>query len=220
VETVKPPRHRTVIFTGGSLTVTPAVEPADFVIAADSGYDLARTYDIVPDLLIGDLDSISSEGLSDAESRAVRIDRFPHDKDASDLELALRVALAASSTDVVVYGGESGRIDHFLAIALSLTSLEWNDLTITWRTGSGSVYPLLPGRSLEFDPDPGTIVSLVPVGDVAGVRGTGLRWRLNGDTFSRGTTRGISNLAQTPPCSVSITGGALLVIIGNREARP
>lgn len=220
METVNPTRHRTVIFTGGSLTVTPHVEPTDFIIAADSGYDLAMDHEIVPELLIGDLDSITPEGLADAERRGVRIDRFPHDKDASDLELALRVVLGTGSTDVALYGGESGRIDHFLAIALSLTSLEWSDLTIVWRTGSGSVHPVLPGRTLDLDPDRGTVVSLVPVGDVTGIRGTGLRWRLSDDIMSRGTTRGISNVAQTPPCSVSITDGALLVFVGTPEEQP
>jgi thiamine pyrophosphokinase len=217
VETVNPSRHRTVIFTGGSLTATPHVEPTDFIIAADSGYDLAIDRDVLPELLVGDLDSISPEGLADARHRGVEINRFPRDKDASDLELALRVALDMGSNDVVLYGGESGRIDHFLAVALSITSREWSDLTIVWHTASGSVHPLLPGRTLELETEHDATVSLVPIGDVAGIRGTGLRWTLSDDALNRGTTRGISNICQTPPCTVSIAAGALLVIVGKQE---
>jgi len=220
VETVNPIKPRTVIFTGGSLTVTPVVANTDYVIAADSGYDLALAHGIDVDLLIGDLDSISPEGIEDAERRGVPIERFPQDKDESDLELALRIARGAGATNVTVYGGEAGRIDHLIAIALSLTAAEWVDLTITWHTGTGSLHPVLDAKPLRFDADPGTVVSIVPVGPASGVTTTGLRWQLDDSDLMRGTTHGISNVVDTTPCTVTVSDGALLVIVGTQQEQP
>ncbi|MCL1599587.1 MAG: thiamine diphosphokinase [Actinomycetia bacterium] len=220
METVNPTRPRTVIFTGGSLTISPDVKDCDYVIAADSGYDLARSRGIVVDLLIGDLDSISPEGIEDAERRGVPIERFPKDKDASDLELALHIAHDAEATDVTVYGGEAGRIDHLIAIALSLTAGEWSDLTITWHTGTGSLHPVLDAKPLVFDAVPGTVVSIVPVGSASGVTTTGLRWQLDDSELMRGTTHGISNIVDTKPCTVTVSDGALLVIVGTQQEQP
>ncbi len=220
MEAVNHPSGRTVIFTGGSLTVTPVVEPSDLVIAADSGYDLAMGHGITPDLLVGDLDSISVEGLADAERRGVPIERFPRDKDATDLELALRRALTGTARDVVVYGGEAGRIDHLIAVGLGLVSEEWLDLAITWRTGSGSVHPVLAGRPAEFSPHPGTTVSIVPVGTATGVTTTGLRWTLTGETLERGSTRGLSNVVVSAPATVSVESGAVLTIVTTKEDQP
>ncbi len=217
VETVHPTRPRTVIFTGGSLTVTPAVTDTDYVIAADSGYDLARSHGVAVDLLIGDLDSISPDGLADATRRDIPVERFPHDKDASDLELALRVALEAGPTQVTVYGGEAGRIDHLIAIAISLTSSEWSSLSITWHTGTGSIHPLVGAGHLEIDTLPGTVVSIIPVGTATGVTTTGLQWPLADADLARGTTHGISNTVKNPPCTVKLSQGALLVIVGTNK---
>ncbi len=220
VETVNPMKPRTVIFTGGSLTVTPVVRDDDYVIAADSGYDHARSHGIAVDLLIGDLDSISPEGLEDARQRGVPIERFPRDKDASDLELALHIAHDAEASEVTVYGGEAGRVDHLIAIALSLTAAEWNDLTITWHTGTGSLHPVLDVRPLVFDADPGTVVSIIPVGPASGVTTTGLRWQLDDAQLVRGTTHGISNIVDTAPCTIAVSDGALLVVIGTQQEQP
>ncbi len=217
VETVNPTRPRTVIFTGGSLTISPTVAGTDYVIAADSGYDLARSHGIVVDLLIGDLDSISPDGLADAERRGVPIQRFPRAKDASDLELALRVASSAEATEVTVYGGEAGRIDHLIAIALSLTAAEWRDLSITWHTATGSLRPVLDAKPLVFDAVPGTVVSIIPVGSASGVTTTGLRWQLDDAELVRGTTHGISNVVDATPCTITVSDGALLVTIGTQQ---
>ncbi|VAW02523.1 Thiamin pyrophosphokinase [hydrothermal vent metagenome] len=217
METVNPMKPRTVIFTGGSLTITPVVSDNDYVIAADSGYDHARSHGIAVDLLIGDLDSISPESLEDARQRGVPIERFPQDKDASDLELALRVASSAEATEVTVYGGEAGRIDHLIAIALSLTAAEWRDLSITWHTGTGSLHPVLDTKPLVFDAVPGTVVSIIPVGPASGVTTTGLRWQLDDAQLVRGTTHGISNIVDATPCTITVSDGALLVTIGTQQ---
>ena len=61
----------------------------DEVIAVDSGFDNSRILGILPDIVIGDLDSISANGLETVEKQSIQIISFPEDKDKSDLELAI-----------------------------------------------------------------------------------------------------------------------------------
>ena len=74
-----------------------ALVPAPIcVIAADSGVDHARTLGLAPDVVVGDLDSVSADGLAWADALGADIQRHPADKDATDLELALDVAELAA----------------------------------------------------------------------------------------------------------------------------
>ena len=69
-----------------------------FVIAADSGLEHAAALGLAVDVLVGDLDSVSTSALEAAEEAGVRVERHPVDKEATDLELALDYALALGAT--------------------------------------------------------------------------------------------------------------------------
>lgn len=59
----------------------------------------------------------------------------------------------------------------------------------------------------------GDLVSLLPVGgDAAGVSTNGLRWPLDRETLAIGRSRGLSNVVDAAPASVSLESGVLLVI--------
>ena len=92
----------------------------DWVIAADSGLDQAFRLGISPDLVIGDMDSVTAEALARAEATGVTIERHPVDKDASDLELAIDAAATAGYQQATIIGGTGGRIAHTFANALLL----------------------------------------------------------------------------------------------------
>ena len=67
--------------------------------------------------------------------------------------------------------------------------------------------------ALDLDVEVGDLVSLLPVGgDADGVRTRGLRYPLSGERLRLGESRGLSNVVQATPASVSLDGGALLVI--------
>ena len=70
-----------------STAVTPAPTA---IVAADGGLDHARAAGLIPDVLVGDLDSVSPAGLDWATAN-ISVQRHPADKSATDTELALRV---------------------------------------------------------------------------------------------------------------------------------
>ena len=69
---------------------------------------------LTPAGLIGDLDSMSEEGLAWATQHAT-IERHPIDKDATDTELAVAFAAGMNPARVVLVAGGGDRLDHTLA---------------------------------------------------------------------------------------------------------
>lgn len=86
------------------------VQTADLVVAADSGAEALLPLRI-PDVVIGDLDSISAETLNHLRRHTI-VYQFPADKDHTDLELALRYAENEGATHIEVHGWTDGRLDY------------------------------------------------------------------------------------------------------------
>ncbi len=88
-----------------------------FVIAADSGYDTAKKFGVIPDLLVGDMDSIG-EVPKNVPTRRVKAE-----KDDTDTMLAVNIAVDMGSDEINIVGGGGGRADHWLSNIFLLESL-------------------------------------------------------------------------------------------------
>jgi thiamine pyrophosphokinase len=200
------------IIAGGEVLLPPTHGSDAFVIAADSGYDNALGHGVAVDLLVGDMDSVSPDGLAHAEARGIPIVRHRTDKDETDLELALGEAVGRGATTIDIHGGEGGAIAHFLGIALGLTSPRWAGTDLTWHTATGRVRVVRPGHPVSVSRTEGRTLSVIPVGDLGGVVVTGTRWELEDEDLATGSTRGVSNEITDDTANVSIRHGVGLVI--------
>ena len=181
--------------------------PAQLVVAADSGADIARSLGLVPDVIVGDFDSVTPEGAA----AAAEWRRFPADKDATDLELALAEARDRGAGSITVVGGAGGRLDHFLANVAALASDELAAVRVDALMGAARLWVVR--RRGTITGRPGDLVTLLPYGGPAtGVRTTGLRWPLAGDTLRAGSTRGVSNVLVASDATVSVESGVLVVV--------
>lgn len=184
------------------------------VIAADEGLEHAVALGLEVSVAVGDFDSVSPEALAAAEAAGVRIERYPAEKDATDLELALDLAITLGARRVLVLAGDgAGRLDHLLAALLLLASPRYNGVEIDAHVGSTRVHVVRGQR--ELSGDPGDLVTLLAVGGMAeGVRTDGLAYPLRGETLGPGSTRGVSNVFDTDTVHISLDRGVLLAIRG------
>lgn len=105
---------RAYIYVGGEIDPTAITErPAreDLTVAADGGWHNAALLGVTPRVLLGDFDSIGRGNLPDAEE----ILRVPPEKDQTDTQLAVQLALSRGADDIFIVGGLSGRLDHTLS---------------------------------------------------------------------------------------------------------
>ncbi len=207
-----------IVFAGGEMHAIPSPPPDPFVIAADSGYDHALAHGIDVDLLVGDLDSISPDGLDHAKRTGVSIARHPADKDATDLELAFFAAIERDCSSIDLYGGEGGQLDHLLGIATLLTSRLVRETSVRWHSGTGITRALVGNSAVSFDGAPEDRVSIITLANTTGITTSGLSWSLTGGTLNRGTSRGLSNTMTGNSASVSIESGAVLVVLERTHA--
>jgi len=189
------------------------LDGAALVLAADGGAVTLERWGVVPSAVVGDMDSVDEETLARLAARGAAIERHPRSKDRTDLELALARAAAAGADELVVLGAFGGpRLDHGFANALLLADRAYAGIDLRAVRGPATVRALRgPGRRI-LEGAPGDGVSLVPVGDVTGVRTEGLVYPLAGETLTLGRARGVSNQIRAAPAAVSCDLGVLLVI--------
>ena len=182
------------------------------VIAADGAFDHALAAGLTPAGLVGDLDSISPDGLAWAEAHAT-IQRHDRDKDHTDTELALSMAADFNPARLVMVSGGGDRLDHtFAAIgALGHPVLTSIPIVEGWW-GSQHIRVLHgPGR-LEFQVVPGTTISLLAMhGRCNGLTITGVQWPLEADRLDPLAGRGVSNIATDEQIEITVMEGVVTV---------
>ena len=182
-------------------------------IAADSGLDHARALGLRPELVVGDLDSVSPAGLAWAEAEGIAVERHPVDKAQTDLELALVRAVALLPDRIVVAGIGGGRIDHFLANIGVLADPRWAAVDLDGWIDGARVAVVHPGRRRVLEGEPGELLSLLPInGDADDVTATGVAWPLAGDTLAASSSRGVSNVFTQVTAVVQVGRGTLLAV--------
>ena len=118
------------IYVGGEIDAALITEHPDaeaLTVAADSGWHNARLLGVTPKILLGDFDSIGKAELPPAQE----ILQVPMEKDRTDTQLAVDVALEHGADCMVIIGGLSGRLDHTMSNISLLERL--------WRLGVRAV---------------------------------------------------------------------------------
>ena len=213
---------RTVLVASGQADVADArwLDGADQVVAVDGGTAWLASVGRRPDRVIGDLDSADPALIAALEAEGVPIERHAAAKDASDTELALASALAAGADEVVILGALAGpRLDHQLANLMLLADPALSRAREVRIVHGGTLVRAVHGPgSVAIELESGGLVTLLPVGgDAEGVGTTGLRYPLAGETLAFGRSRGLSNVVDEGPASVSLERGTLLVIESSEE---
>ena len=186
------------------------------IIGCDGGCDFLARHGIIPDLVVGDMDSITAEGLEFINSHNVYIEKYPVEKDWTDTEIALSKTF---DDEIFLVAPCSGRLDHVIAnLQLSL-KLRKEGRKITVSDGRTYCYPLSGEDSVEFDVsniDGPVSVSLVPwdfAQPVKGVTTSGLYYPLEDAELPAGPTFSFSNhpIDKNGRIAISIKAGLLLV---------
>ena len=189
---------------------------ARLVIAADGGARKAELLGLRPDVVVGDLDSLSPESLAELRRAGVEIIGHPVAMDASDTELAVLEAARRGATEIFIIAALGGlRFDHALANVLLLWLPELAGMDVRLVDGTTSIRVLGSGgdATLVIEGSAGDIVSLLPLSpEVAGVKTSGLAYALDDETLLQGPARGLSNVLQGTRAEVSARAGRLAVV--------
>ena len=184
--------------TGGELAEALALAPQ--LVAADGGGDAALALGHRPDLVIGDMDSLSADGRA-----RIGADRVHHiaEQVSTDFEKCL---MRIEARFVIAVGFAGRRLDHTLA---ALNSMVRRPRPQVVMIAAEDIVFLCPPR-LELPTPAGTRVSLFPMGPAQGTS-TGLEWPIDGIAFAPGGPGGTSNRANGP-VSLTMKGNMLVML--------
>ena len=204
-----------ILFANGDLpkpeNLRAQLHPADTLIAVDGGLRHIVSLGLIPDLILGDLDSASPEDVQRFQAQGVPLRRYPMDKNETDLELGIEAALAHNPSAIRIAGAIGGRLDQTLGNIFLLTQPALEGLDVRLLDGAQEVFLIRDQAALTGQP--GQTVSLLPLlGPVTGVTTNQLAFPLNHETLYPDQTRGISNRMIAATASVSIDNGILLCI--------
>lgn len=181
------------------------------VIAADSGLEPALKIGLDVAAVVGDMDSVEPAVLTAAAEARIPIERHPEAKDATDLDLALGVALARHPARIIVVTGTGDRLDHTLSLAQLLASPRTAGVEVEAWIGEAHLSVI---RDLTvLSGEPGDLVSLLPLhGPALGIVTDGLLYPLRDEDLAVGSTRGVSNELAAPQASVRLRSGVLVAV--------
>ncbi|WP_339286798.1 thiamine diphosphokinase [Paenibacillus sp. FSL E2-0201] len=205
---------RVVIFAGGELSPDyfDLLDEDDFIIGADQGALFLISHGYTPDIAVGDFDSVSPEALQDIENlskKTITCDAV--NKDLTDSEMALDIAIDQQPDSILLLGVTGTRIDHSLAsIQMMTRALQRQINCYVMDTHN---YITLTGSQAVINDLGYTYVSLLPLTpEVSGITLEGFQYPLTDATLKLGQSLGVSNKLISSSGTVSIRSGLLLII--------
>ena len=214
-----PLQKNILIFANGSIPgvefLKTYLESADMIVCADGGANKIIDMGIKPDVIVGDLDSVSKTTLDAFEE--VTIVRRP-EQDATDLQKTLEYieSKGAADTSIFVFGATGERVDHLLG-NISLLRQFYGSLEVEFIDDTCSIRYF--EKDITLTGAHGQIVSLFALhGPACGVSTKGLKFNLDDESLEQGS-RGISNEIAGPTVNITVREGGLIVIIHHVRMR-
>ncbi len=187
------------------------VSEADMLICADGGARHAYSMGLTPNLLIGDIDSVSKELLNYFEDKKVEIITYPCEKDETDTQLAVEYAVDKGAKEIVLVGCTGCRFDHTFANISLLIWLMKRGIRGKIIDSNNEINVI--DRYIRLYGNKGDKISLLSITPkVTGIFTKGLKYVLEDGELCYDKPKGVSNEMTSSQAEIVIRDGMLLVI--------
>ncbi len=195
------------------------LKEAGFVVAVDFGARICLDAGRMPDLVVGDLDSLDQVTLEHLDASGVPIERHPTEKDLTDLDLALRALRERGHEEAVLLNAFGGRLDHTLAVVASLSASADLFVWIDEEEVQGWLLSASRHPRLRLAGQ-GATVSIFALGGPAVLTTQGLEYGLSHESLDAFSSRGVSNRIVKQEAEVEVHSGKVLVLSPAHDGHP
>lgn len=187
----------------------------DYVICADGGLEKAEKLQVVPDLILGDFDSVNGDVLEKYKKSNSEIMKFPAEKDFTDMELSIETAVKKGFKDIVLVGATGGpRLDHSLANMMLLEKYYQLGINIIIIDNNNKIQIVADNCNMLLNKKEGSFVSLIPLTEnISGLTLEGFKYPLDRVVVKRGSTLCVSNEIILDKGRIILESGTALLFI-------
>lgn len=184
----------------------------DIIIAVDKGLESLDYLKINPNYIVGDFDSINKKVLAKYEKSKIQIKRLIPEKDLTDTESAIQLALKLKSTEITLIGATGTRLDHVIANIHILRQALEKSVNAKILNENNEIQLINKSTTIKKDNNY-KYISLIPLtNEVTGVTITGMKYSLNNYTITIGNSLGVSNEQFEQVAKVQLKTGILIMI--------
>jgi|GEM_PF-5266028 len=189
-----------------------------FLAAVDGGLKFLKKLRILPDLAIGDWDSLARTPKHQEAKLVHTLDIHKNESDlVATFKYLIRKKTVCLTSTVTLFGMQGQRIDHEIAILQDLKSLSKRVRKLQWLGERASVYFAKRGHKLKFNSDQARTFSVLPYQcDKARVSLQGVRYYPKGGWIMRGS-QGLSNVARNNRFSIEIISNQVMIVFDRVE---
>ncbi|WP_165442905.1 thiamine diphosphokinase [Senegalia massiliensis] len=190
------------------------INECDIIIAADGAGKYLYDLDVMPDMLVGDFDTLEKNILDFYKRKKVNICEFSPIKDKSDLELSIDLAMENNPKEIIIIGALGTRMDHSLSNIMLLFHILDKNINVKLIDNNNEIIPIKD--EIIIDSGKYEYVSLLPIfDDLEGVELKGFEYESDNLYIKKSSTLGISNEIKKDKASIKIKSGKGLVILSN-----
>lgn len=199
------------IYVGGGIVAQNIIERPeadDLVIAADSGYNNAKAFGVSPKLLVGDFDSLGKENIPNG----VKLVELPCEKDMTDTQAAVELALREGASDIVIIGGLDNRLDHAMSNLAILRELYMAGVHCIITDGANRVRYINSSSTLIARSNYRYFSILADDDKVKGIDIEGCKYPLRNATLTRRRQYAVSNEIEGNCAFIAVRRGGIYII--------
>ncbi len=184
-----------------------------YIIAVDKGLSFLDACGRMPDLIMGDFDSVDKDILHDYMGKNCRVKRFSSEKDATDTQLAVEEAIALGAAAITIIGGTGNRLDHTLSNIYILGLALRHNISCRLIDAHNVIQLIDKTTYIQKNNISGNYISLLPYTEsVENITLKGFRYPLQEYTLHKDTSIGISNELTEDSGMIAFTKGILIMI--------
>ncbi len=185
----------------------------ELIISADGASNRLFELEIVPDYIVGDLDSIKSEVEKYYKTKKTIFVKFPSEKDKTDTEIAIDLAKDKGYTDITMLGFLGERLDHMLGNVFMMYYAQQVGVRLQLLDENNKAWFVNEGKT-EILNEKNRTVSFITLGENAyGITLKGFYYPLDNYDLNLGSTRCISNVIVEDKAEIELKKGKLIVIL-------
>ncbi len=183
------------------------------IIAVDKGLESLYELNETPNYIVGDFDSLKKGILEFYKNKETKICNYEPEKDYTDTELGLKLAISLKPEKITIIGGIGTRLDHTLANIHILKKCLEKNIKCEIIDSHNKIYLINSYVEIEKKNSYGKYFSIIPLtSKVEGITLKGFKYPLNNYTLEVGSSLGISNEIIEKSATIEISKGILIVI--------